>query len=187
MKGLTERQLQVVTFIKSFTEEYKYPPTVQEIASNFKITIRSVQDHLIALQKKGAISSSEKRCRSIRVLLDADLASKDNAVTYKVPVIGTLKEGTPLLSDCNIDGFINLGEPFVSEKKQYFALHITTDDYKSYGILAGDYALIEQTCIVSDGQIICVRDENEVKLIAFNKLKDNIHIEGVLSNIIRSY
>ena len=52
MKQITERQKEVLTFISNFTEENSYPPTVREISSHFEISLRAVQDHITALQKK---------------------------------------------------------------------------------------------------------------------------------------
>ena len=51
MKGITERQQQVLNFISDYTAENGYPPTVREISEHFGISIRAIQDHLIALQK----------------------------------------------------------------------------------------------------------------------------------------
>ena len=73
MKQITDRQKEVLTFIANFTEENVYPPTVREISEHFKISIRAVQDHIIALQKKGYLSTEQKRSRSIRVSIRADL------------------------------------------------------------------------------------------------------------------
>ena len=70
MKEITERQKEVLNFISQFTENNDYPPTVREISDNFKISLRAVQDHITALQKKGYLTQCQKRARSIRVLTD---------------------------------------------------------------------------------------------------------------------
>ena len=70
MKEITERQKEVLTFISDSTEENSYPPTVREIATHFDISIRAVQDHITALQKKGYLTQSQKRSRSFKVLSD---------------------------------------------------------------------------------------------------------------------
>ena len=53
MRQITDRQREVLIFIAEFTEENVYPPTVREISDHFKISLRAVQDHIAALQKKG--------------------------------------------------------------------------------------------------------------------------------------
>ena len=70
MKQITDRQKEVFVFIENFTKENNYPPTVREISQHFEISLRAVQDHISALQKKGFISTEQKRSRSIRILDD---------------------------------------------------------------------------------------------------------------------
>ena len=70
MRQITDRQREVLTFIANFTEENVYPPTVREISEHFGISLRAVQDHIAALQKKGYLSTEQKRSRSIKVLVD---------------------------------------------------------------------------------------------------------------------
>ena len=70
MKVITDRQKEVLTFISEFTEDNAFPPTVREISEHFDISLRAVQDHIAALQKKGYLPQCKKRSRSIRVLSD---------------------------------------------------------------------------------------------------------------------
>ena len=52
MKGITDRQKEVLNFISEYTENNSYPPTVRDIGEHFGISLRAVQDHIAALQKK---------------------------------------------------------------------------------------------------------------------------------------
>ena len=42
MKGITDRQKEVLNFISSYTEENSYPPTVRDISDHFDISLRAV-------------------------------------------------------------------------------------------------------------------------------------------------
>ena len=53
MREVTNRQKEVLSFISDFTEDNSFPPTVREIGEHFGISLRAVQDHIAALQKKG--------------------------------------------------------------------------------------------------------------------------------------
>mgnify|MGYP003467307639 FL=1 len=116
MKQITERQKEVLTFISNFTEENSYPPTVREISSHFEISLRAVQDHITALQKKGYLSQCQKRSRSIRVLSDCR-EKEPELFVGRVPLLGSVAAGKPLLSEENLDGYVNLTEPFVRPGK----------------------------------------------------------------------
>jgi len=55
MKDLTQKQQQVLTFLKKHAAQYGYPPTVREIGRQFGILWPAARGHLQALAKKGAI------------------------------------------------------------------------------------------------------------------------------------
>ena len=201
MRGITDRQKEVLTFISTYTEQNGYPPTVREISENFQISIRAVQDHIIALQKKGFLSQSQKRSRSIRVL--TDVREKEPFVG-KVPLLGTVAAGKPLLSEENLDGYLNLTEPFVRPGKSYFALRVRGQSMINAGILDGDPAVIEQTNVAADGQIIVAVIDDAITLKRYYKETDRIRLQpenpdftaiyckdvrivGILSNILRTY
>lgn len=206
MKGITERQQEVLNFISNFTKENSFPPTVREISDHFSISIRAVQDHIGALQKKGYISIKPKSSRSIRVLQDDQRFVPDvkPAFVSKVPVLGTVAAGKPLLSEENLDGYVNLTEPFVRPGKNYFALRVRGTSMINAGILEGDLAIIEQTSVAIDGQIVVAVIDDAITLKRFYKEADRIKLQpenpefkpiycqdlrivGILSNIVRTY
>ena len=203
MKGITDRQKEVLDFISGFAEENSFPPTVREISEHFQISIRAVQDHILALQKKGFLSQSQKRSRSIRVLSDTK-DKEQHPFVGKVPLLGTVAAGKPLLSEENLDGYVNLTEPFVRPGKTYFALRVRGQSMINAGILEGDLAVIEQSDIAADGQIIVAVIDDAITLKRYYKETDRIRLQpenpdfqaiyckdvrivGILSNIVRTY
>ena len=202
MKGITDRQKEVLTFISNFQEENTYPPTVREISEHFNISLRSVHDHLTALQKKGFLTQSQKRSRSIRVINENGVEPK--LFVGKVPLLGTVAAGKPLLCEENLDGYVNLTEPFVRPGKSYFALRVRGASMINAGILEGDLAVIEQSSIAADGQIVVAVIDDAITLKRYYKETDRIRLQpenpdfqpiyanevrivGILSNIVRTY
>ena len=201
MKGITDRQKEVLTFISSYTEESGYPPTVREISEHFGISIRAVQDHILALQKKGFLSQAQKRARSIKVLSDSDTSAP---FVGRVPLLGTVAAGKPLLCEENLDGYLNLTEPFVRPGKNYFALRVRGQSMINAGILEGDLAVVEQASTAVDGQIIVAVIDDAITLKRYYKEAGRIRLQpenpsfqpiycedlrivGILSNIVRTY
>lgn len=200
MKGITARQQEVLDFISDFTKENTYPPTVREIGTHFGISLRAVQDHIAALQKKGALSQSQKKARSLTLT-----QTKANLpFISKVPLLGTVAAGKPLLSEENLDGYVNLTEPFVRPGKTYFALRVRGQSMVNAGILEGDLAVVEQAQTAVDGQIVVAVIDNAITLKRFYKESDRIRLQpenpafepiysrdvtivGILSNIVRTY
>lgn len=201
MKGITERQQEVLDFISNFTKSNNYPPTVREIGEHFGISLRAVQDHIAALQKKGYLAQTQKRARSLSVLGGAN---DRGAFITKVPLLGTVAAGKPLLSEENLDGYVNLTEPFVRPGKSYFALRVRGQSMVEAGILEGDLAVVEQAQTAVDGQIVVAVIDNAITLKRFYKEADRIRLQpenaafqpiysrdvtivGILANIVRTY
>ncbi|MGI5059190.1 transcriptional repressor LexA [Treponema pectinovorum] len=202
MKQITDRQQEVLSFISAFTKDNSFPPTVREISERFSISLRAVQDHIAALQKKGFISIKPKSSRSIRVLQE-DEPERETFVG-RVPVLGTVAAGKPLLSEENLDGYINLTEPFVRPGKNYFALRVRGTSMINAGILEGDLAIVEQCSTAVDGQIVVAVLDDAITLKRYYKESDRIRLQpenpdfqpiycsdlrvvGILSNIVRTY
>lgn len=203
MKEITERQKEVLAFISQFTDDNVCPPTVREIGEHFGISLRAVQDHITALQKKGYISQTQKRSRSIRVLVDVREKAPELFVG-KVPLLGNVAAGRPLLSEENLDGYVNLTEPFVRPGKSYFALRVRGQSMINAGILDGDLAVIEQSATALDGQIIVAVIDDAITLKRYYKeagrvrlqpenpdfpaiYSTDVRVVGILSNIVRTY
>ncbi len=203
MKEITARQKEVLNFISSYSTANSYPPTVREIGEHFGVSIRAVQDHIAALQKKGYISQVQKKSRSIRVLIDENRKEPELYVS-KVPLVGSIAAGKPLLCEENLDGYVTLTEPFVRPGKTYFALRVRGQSMINAGILEGDLAIIEQVSDASDGQIVVAvlndaitlkrffREDSRIRLQPENPSYQAIYcqdvrIVGVLSNLVRTY
>ena len=203
MRGITDRQKEVLTYISTYTEENSYPPTVRDISEHFGISLLAVQDHILALQKKGYLSQSQKKARSIRVLSDCRDKEPQTYIS-KVPLLGTVAAGKPLLSEENLDGYVNLTEPFVRPGKSYFALRVRGQSMINAGILDGDLAVVEQASTAIDGQIIVAVIDDAITLKRYYKESGRIRLQpenpdfqaiyctdvrivGILSNIVRTY
>ena len=204
MKNLTNRQKEVLEFIARFTDENGYPPTVREIGDHFDISLRAVQDHIAACQKKGYLSQCQKRSRSIRVLKNEEGVSETKAFTSRIPLLGTVAAGKPLLSEENVDGYVTITEPFVRPGKTYFALRVRGSSMINAGILEGDLAIIEKADVASEGQIVVAvvdnaitlkrfyREENRIRLQPENPdfqpiYTNDAHLAGIMVGLVRTY
>ncbi|MCH5291718.1 MAG: transcriptional repressor LexA [Treponema sp.] len=203
MKNLTDRQRETLDFIANFTDENGFPPTVREIGDHFGISLRAVQDHIVALQKKGYLSLSQRRSRSFRVLID-ERKKERGPFVEKVPLLGTIAAGKPLLCEENLDGYVTLTEPFVRPGKSYFALHVRGTSMINAGILEGDLAIIEQTSSAVDGQIVVAVIDDAITLKRFYREASRVRLQpenpefqpiycqdvrivGSLAGIVRTY
>ena len=131
MKELTQRQREVLTFIKNYIHTRTYPPTIREIADNFSISVKGAYDHVHALKKKGHLKYKDKRSRTMELIHDE--RSRDHFI--RVPILGTVAAGKPILSEENYDGNMPIHSTFLKKNTDYFILKIKGDSMIQAGIM----------------------------------------------------
>lgn len=154
--SLTERQRKILQFLKRYVSRRGYPPTLREIAQNFRIKwTRGIEKHLRALEKKGYIKRSSG-ARSIEIMGFSQGRS--------IPVVGTIAGGKPILAEENIEKTFALSKDLLSGKDNYF-LKVEGDSMSKAGILDGDYVLVRPQSMAEKGEIVAasIGDEATVK------------------------
>lgn len=73
MREITERQNEILVFIKDFIQQKNYSPSIREIAVHFQISAPAVQCHKLALKKKGYLGSQFRKARTITVKEKSDV------------------------------------------------------------------------------------------------------------------
>lgn len=203
MKELTNRQQEVIGFIKEFISSHKYPPTVREIAGNFKFSAKSAHDHLKALQRKKYIKVDTNRSRAIE-LLNEDDSSDIAEDIIEIPIVGHVAAGMPLLAESNIEGQLKIPETML-KGRNHFALRVQGDSMINAGILDGDMAIFTQQNMADNGEIVVAmvdddsftlkkfyKEKNRVKLQAENPdyppiYSQNVKVLGKLIFVFRAY
>jgi repressor LexA len=169
MDKLTEKQSKILDFIKDYTLDNPYPPTFQEIAGKFKITIGTVQDHISALQRKGCIERIPDVARGFKVMGDnaADIPQDDNMI----PLYGNVAAGEPIFADDNIQGYIAL-EKNIRGHHLHFALKVKGDSMVDSGIYDGDIVIVRKQNSADDGEVVIalLDDETTVKTLRNSKI-----------------
>jgi repressor LexA len=170
---LTSRQREILEFIRQFTAEAGYPPTVREIGTHFGFVPRSVFDHLKALQRKGYLRRTAARSRSLQILdtpgtLPQDATTRAPAPYREIPVLGRVAAGEPLVSEQNVEGTFTLPREWVNGDEA-FLLKVQGESMIGAHILPGDHALVRRQATALHGDIVValLNDEATVKRILF--------------------
>lgn len=163
MKGLTQRQKEVLQFIAAYLGDYGYPPSYQEIADAFNIASKhGVVRHLEALVRKGFIEKTGTTARSIRIL---DKRYQPPADVMTLPLIGRVSAGYPILAEENIDDYVTIPRQMVKSEGRYFTLRVQGDSMINAGIMDDDLVIVMSTNVGEAGQIVValIGDEVTVK------------------------
>ena len=173
MSELNDKQLLIYEFLKDFTSEKGYPPTVREIckAVGLKST-SSVHGHLKHLEKEGLIKRDPTKPRALEIV---DSVVKKEMIN--VPIIGRVTAGLPILANENIEDSFPLPLDYVKHNNDLFMLKISGSSMIKAGILDGDFAIIERTQTASNGDKIVALIENEATLKTLYRENDHIRLQ----------
>lgn len=114
---ITEKQSQILEYIKSEILNKGYPPSVRDIctAVNLKST-SSVHSHLETLEKNGYIRRDPTKPRTIEIIDDNFNLVRREVVN--VPMVGTVAAGQPILAIENIDNYFPIPSEY-SQRGEY--------------------------------------------------------------------
>lgn len=170
-RELSQKQIELLDFLKDFIREKGFPPTLREIATHFVLKgPRGPQKMLNLLEQKGFIRKIKGGSRAIEVM------GSFSKQTCLVPILGRVKAGEPMLAVENIEGYMEVDQDFVSSK-DVFLLKVQGDSMIEAHIQDGDYALVRPQSVAENGQIVValIEDEATIKRIFFDR--DLIRLE----------
>ncbi len=176
---LTERQQHVLQAIRDWIKEQGYPPTIRELGKHLGIkSLRGVTTHLDAIAKKGHLQR-KRGARGIRLLGESPFDVIEQ--TIRVPIVGRIAAGTPVLAEEQIDGHLVLDASLLGKAVEYetkhFALRVRGRSMQGAGILNGDYVVVRQQPTVANGEIAAVLIENEATIKRFFKEENRIRLQ----------
>jgi len=151
MPDLTDRQAEILAFIRSHLAEEGRPPTRPEMASAFGLgSTNGVHKHLQALAKKGAIALIPGAARGIRILEEAGL-----------PLVGRVAAGSPILAQENLLARPDVNPNLFCPRADYL-LQVKGLSMRDEGILDGDWLAVHRAPEAKSGQIVVARLGDEV-------------------------
>ena len=169
---LTKRQEQVLEFIRSFSRENGYPPSVRDIGKEFGLSPATVHDHLKALERKGYLDKKPNRSRSLSVTKQ----HRDHHTPTEVPVIGRVAAGLPILAKENVDDIVRLPGSWVPTGS--FLLKVQGDSMENAHILDGDYVLVRPQKTAENGEIVVALIDDEATVKRFYKKADQVELRA---------
>lgn len=168
MKSLTDRQRQILEFIRSFSVREGTPPTVREIGAQFNVTPRAAFDHLAALERKGALERRASTRRAARSLIPTERADPPGMTL--VPILGRVAAGRPLLAEEHREGTVPIAAGFLPDRGQdLFALRVRGDSMVDAHIVDGDLVLVRRQESAQPGDIVVALLEGEATVKRFGQ------------------
>ena len=206
MDALTDRQAEILRLIRELTELSGYPPTRAEISERMGFrSVNAAEQHLRALEKKGAIDIEAGASRGIRVH-DAKPSGRAGPRLLELPVIGRVAAGSPILAEEHVQGRYQVDPNLFTPRADYL-LRVRGMSMRDVGILEGDLLAVHKTQEARTGQIVVARLADEVTVkrlrrrgsvvaleaenpdfapIEVDLRRDTLVIEGIAVGVIRN-
>jgi repressor LexA len=181
--GLSERQKKILSFVKNFTLDNGYPPTIREIGKAVNITSTSVVNYnLDALQRSGYIIRDRTVSRGIRLAEGlGEIAHITKLV--KVPLLGRIAAGQPIQApegafDRDVD-MVELSRGLVPDDQQVYALKVQGNSMIDALINDGDIVIMRHTDTANNGDMVAawLTEREETTLKRFYHEGDQIRLQ----------
>ena len=203
---LTERQLEVLRFVRDFQKEHHMSPTLAETAAHFGVSKITIHEHLSHLECKGAIRRARGRARSIEVLWDPDdpnTALHQPQICRPLPVAGIIAAGAPIEAIQEEEEF-HLDE-LVPPHTNVFLLRVKGNSMIGDHICDGDMVVVEPRKVARNGEtVVALIDGQEATLKRFYNdggrirlqpsnpamkpiFPKNVEIQGVVIGLVRRF
>jgi repressor LexA len=172
---LTKRQQEIFEFIKRYSSEHGYPPTVRDIGKAIGLTSSStVHAHLSNLEKLGLVRRDPTKPRALELLGQA--AKKVVPGPSGLPLVGRVAAGAPVLAEENIEEYVDVPDIAGGDAGEY-VLRVHGESMKDAGILEGDYVVFRPQDTASDGEIVVALVGEEATVKRFFKEADHVRLQ----------
>jgi len=144
---LTGRQQEIWTFLVDYVDRHGYPPTVREIGEAVGLASPStVHAHLANLERAGLLRRDPTKPRALELLGRV----QEVAVLPKLPLVGQVAAGSPLLAEENVEDEIAVPETLRGD----FLLRVKGESMIEAGILDGDLVVVRSAQDARNGEIV---------------------------------
>jgi repressor LexA len=165
---LTERQQEVLKFIRECVAADGLPPTRAEIAQALGFNSpNAAEQHVKALVNKGALEWVPGASRGLRlVATDEDQG---------LPLIGRVAAGSPILAQEHIMGRHPV-DPALFKPRAHYLLQVRGMSMRDAGMLEGDWVAVHKTKEVRDGQVVVARIGDDVTVKTYSRRRNAIEL-----------
>ena len=179
MQKLTAMQQKIYDYIANTVRNQGYPPSVREIGEAVGLKSPStVHFHIKHLEELGYISKSGRKGRALTLTERAAPAAapapaqEAEIPSGRVPVLGDVAAGSPILAQECIDDYISFDTQ--GRDGEFFALRVRGESMLNAGILPGDLVVVHRQPTAQNGEIVVALLEDEATVKRLSRRGDEV-------------
>lgn len=170
--GLNEIEAKILKYITESIRTDGYSPSVRDIQRSLGIKSTSTaQLYINRLEEKGYITKANCKSRSIRL-------NEEMLPFGRVPILGRITAGMPILATENFEGYINFAAETVHcRPEELFALRVSGESMREAGIMDGDIVIVEKTPYAQNGQIVVAMIDDSATVKTFYRENGHFRLQ----------
>ncbi|MGE5690991.1 MAG: transcriptional repressor LexA [Pseudomonadota bacterium] len=153
---LTGRQQEIWDYVVEYVDRHGYPPTVREIGEAVGLASPStVHAHLANLERAGLLKRDPTKPRALELVgrrAERAAATAAEPEHPRLPLVGQIAAGGPLLAEQNIEEELAVPEPL--GRNADFLLRVRGESMVDVGILDGDIVVVRRQDTARNGEIV---------------------------------
>lgn len=185
MRYLTERQRDILNFIREFQKERGVAPTHREICDRFGFSsYGTVYKHLSLLEKKGLIRRDWNQKRGVELVDEkkenereerGDTRRDERSNARELPLFGYIAAGRPL--DVEVGNEMIAVPDHLTSRGENYVLKVRGDSMVDDGILDGDLVIIARRERAENGEMVVANVAGEMTLKRLYKEGDRVRLQ----------
>ena len=167
---LTKRQKKILDFIKQYSADKRYAPSLDDIRKRFKFaSVSTAHYHVAKLTKNGYLEKTENQPRAINV--------HESQAMVKIPLLGTIAAGEPI-EVIQEKEFISIPKSRFPRGGEFYALRVAGDSMIDENIDDGDLVIVRNQQTADNGQkVVALINNSEVTLKKLYREKNKIRLQ----------
>lgn len=172
---ITDKQKEILEFMKQEILNKGYPPTVRDICEAVKLkSTSSVHSHLETLEKNGYIRRDPTKPRAIEIIDENfNLTRREVA---NVPMVGRVAAGEPILAVENVESYFPIPTEYMPNAEA-FMLKVKGESMINAGIFDGDNVLVEKCNTARNGDMVVALVDDSATVKTFYKEANHIRLQ----------
>jgi len=167
---ITKKQKEVLDFVKTFSTNKGYAPSLEEIQRKFKMaSVSTAHFYISKLKRAGYLEKLKNKARAISI--------PEKEPLVKIPMLGTIAAGEPIEA-ISQNEFITIAKSKLPKSGNFYALQVKGNSMIDENIKDGDVVLVKQQEVAENGQrVVALIDNYEATLKKFYKEHDQIRLQ----------
>jgi len=175
---LSNRQIEILTFIKKYTAKNNYPPSIREIANGVNLNSpATVHVHVKNIIEKGYLKRNPNNHKLLELLVPNEFEQINNN-TIETPLLGKVAAGNPIEALEHPDEYFPIPTQLIPQNSEVFTLRVSGESMINIGIHDNDIVIVEKTNTAKNKDIVvAMTDDFEVTLKTFYKEDNYIRLQ----------